>query len=58
MPEPAVRLAFALPRESRVRLRVIDLQGREVAVLANGTLPAGRHEASWNTSAGHLVLAP
>ena len=48
---------FALPRESHVRLSVIDLQGREVAVLADGTYPAGRHEASWNTNAGRPIPA-
>jgi hypothetical protein len=56
-PNPArdpVRAAFALPRESHVRLSVIDLQGREVAVLADGTYPAGRHEATWDTHAGRV----
>jgi streptogramin lyase len=43
-----LRARFALPYESHVRLSVIDLQGREVAVLADGTFPAGRHETSWN----------
>jgi DNA-binding beta-propeller fold protein YncE len=52
-----VRTEFALPRESHVRLSVIDLMGREVAVLANGTYSAGRHEASWNTDAGRSVPA-
>lgn len=44
-----VRAAFELPRESHVRMSVIDLQGREVAVLADRTYPAGRHEASWDS---------
>lgn len=51
LPNPSrgpLRTAFALPRESRVRLTVIDVQGREVAVLADGSFPAGRHEASWS----------
>lgn len=46
-----VRAAFELPRESHVRLTVIDLQGREVAVLADGTYAAGRHEATWDSGA-------
>lgn len=53
-PNPArgrIRAEFALPRESRVRVTVLDLQGREVAVLADGTFPAGRHEATWNGAA-------
>ena len=48
-----VRAEFALPHEAHVRLSVIDLQGREVAVLADGTYPAGRHVASWGASAEH-----
>jgi hypothetical protein len=40
-------MRFALPREASVRLSVLDLQGREVAVLADGARPAGHHEASW-----------
>jgi hypothetical protein len=35
---------FALPREARVRLTVLDLQGREIGVLADGVFPAGRHQ--------------
>ena len=50
-----VRAEFALPSESHVRVSVIDLQGREVAVLADGVYPGGRHEASWNH--GHQVPA-
>jgi sugar lactone lactonase YvrE len=54
-PSPArgpVRVLFSLPREARARLTVIDLQGREVAVLADGVLPAGRHEQLWNGRSG------
>jgi DNA-binding beta-propeller fold protein YncE len=43
-----IRIAFSLPRATRARLSVIDLQGREVAVLAAGVIQAGRHEQSWN----------
>ena len=31
-----------------VRLSVIDIQGREIAILANGAWPAGRHHATWD----------
>ena len=40
---------FALPHDAEVRLSVFDLQGREVAVLAEGFTPAGVHDAQWNT---------
>jgi hypothetical protein len=49
-PNPAVRSAsigYALPRESRVRLSIVDLQGRTVATLVDGVMPAGRHTARW-----------
>ncbi|NOT32946.1 MAG: T9SS type A sorting domain-containing protein [Candidatus Eisenbacteria bacterium] len=42
------RIAFALPTAGRVRLAVYDVQGREVAQLADGLLAAGRHEMTWN----------
>ena len=40
------RVAFALPEASTVRLAVFDVRGREVAVLEDGRLEAGRHEAT------------
>jgi streptogramin lyase len=43
-----VHVSFALPRDARARLGVLDLQGREVAVLADGVVPAGRHERVWD----------
>ena len=42
------RIAFALPREARIRVSVVDLQGREVATIVEGVYPAGRHEVVWN----------
>jgi DNA-binding beta-propeller fold protein YncE len=55
-PNPAfgeAHLDFALPREGRVRLSVLDLQGREVAVLADGVQEAGRHTAALDAAALH-----
>jgi hypothetical protein len=57
-PNPAqgsLRLAFDLPRAMRVRLVVVDVQGRVVATLAEGDLGAGRHERTWD---GLAVGAP
>ncbi len=52
-PSPArggpIHVAFSMPRATQVRLSVLDLQGREVAVLAEGVVPAGRQERLWNT---------
>ncbi|MAQ94867.1 MAG: hypothetical protein CMM84_15225 [Rhodothermaceae bacterium] len=47
VPNPSaglVRVAFAVPEAGRVRLAVYDVRGREVAVLADGEVAAGRHE--------------
>jgi hypothetical protein len=37
-----------VPREANVRLSVLDVQGREVAVLVNGVLRPGNYHAVWN----------
>ena len=44
-----IEFEYALPRETSGRLSVVDLQGREMAVLADGALAAGRHRATWNS---------
>ena len=44
----AVQFEYALPRDAHVRVSILDVQGREVAVLASGVQPAGRHMASWS----------
>lgn len=46
----AVRIDYDLPRTSPVKLSVIDVAGREVAVLANGVTPAGFHHATWSST--------
>ena len=46
----AMRVAFALPVEARVRLQIMDLQGRLVSSLVDGSLPAGRHSLMWDGS--------
>jgi hypothetical protein len=44
----ATRIAYTLPRATQVRVDVFDVQGRRVAMLVEGTEPAGAHEASWD----------
>ncbi len=41
-------MQFTVPRESRVKLSVLDLQGREVAPLTEGSYPAGRFQVDWD----------
>jgi hypothetical protein len=54
-PNPArgpARFQFSLPRAAPVRLSVLDLQGREIAVLAEGIRAAGRHTVEWSGRSG------
>ncbi|MFN8589131.1 MAG: T9SS type A sorting domain-containing protein [Candidatus Eisenbacteria bacterium] len=44
-------LRFGLTREAEADVRVYDQQGRQVAVLATGTRPAGQHTATWSGQA-------
>ncbi|HRX52136.1 MAG TPA: C25 family cysteine peptidase [Candidatus Krumholzibacteria bacterium] len=45
---PSTTLAFSLPAPAQVSLHVYDMQGRRVATLQQGELPAGRHARTWN----------
>ncbi len=42
------RIDYALPQEAPVRIVVLDVQGREVARLADGVMPAGTHAVAWD----------
>jgi hypothetical protein len=42
-----VRIGFSVPARSRVRLEVIDVQGRRVALLVDEVRESGRHEVAW-----------
>jgi hypothetical protein len=50
-------IEFALPTSTHVRLAVHDVQGRRVALVTQGRLPAGRHHATWSGRA-ERGLAP
>ena len=47
---PAVTIPFVLSRSVYVRLSVYDVSGRQAAVLVDGIVPAGRHEARWHAT--------
>ncbi|MEZ5065659.1 MAG: FlgD immunoglobulin-like domain containing protein [bacterium] len=44
----ATEIGFVLPQESRVDLRLYDVQGRLVETLASGVRTAGAHSVEWN----------
>jgi hypothetical protein len=50
-------IAFSVDHETKVRLSIVDLQGREVAVLENGVKAAGRYVVSWNGQRGGRAAA-
>jgi hypothetical protein len=43
-------IRYALPEAARVTVEVYDAVGRRVAVLVDGEMPAGSHEAEWNAA--------
>jgi len=50
--------SFDLPEPGHVMLKVFDLTGRVVRVLADDDYPAGTHDVSWNaTDAGGKPIA-
>jgi hypothetical protein len=42
-----IHVDFAVARDARIRLSVVDVQGREMAVLAHGAYGPGRYQAVW-----------
>ncbi|MBK7703333.1 MAG: hypothetical protein IPI34_10780 [bacterium] len=45
---PGTTVAFNLRAAAEIRLTVFDVRGREMATLAQGDRPAGRHAAAWD----------
>ncbi len=55
----STRVRFALPRDGRGTVRVLDVMGRVVRTLVDADLPAGSHDATWDgrDAAGSPVAA-
>jgi len=47
---PETVIEYALPIRSEVKLIIYNLRGQQVALLINGTVPAGNHRVTWNAS--------
>jgi hypothetical protein len=47
---PSTVVPFELAAAGQVRLAVYDITGRQVAVLVNTSMPAGRHTIAWDAS--------
>ena len=44
---PETRIAFSLPRDSRVELSIYNVLGQKVATLINTEMSAGQHGVTW-----------
>jgi len=49
-------IRFELEKPQHVRLRVLDLRGREIARLVDGSVPAGLREATWKSNAARSTV--
>jgi hypothetical protein len=47
---PATSIKFDLPKQSEVRIEIFNILGRKVATVAEGLLPAGYHNVTWDAS--------
>jgi hypothetical protein len=54
----ATMIDFTVAREARVRLSLFDVEGREVAVLAEGPQRPGHYQATWNGTSGGEMAPP
>ncbi len=49
---PTTKISFAIPEKSQIKLRVFDVLGREVSLLADGVYEAGKYQITFD--AGNL----
>jgi prepilin-type processing-associated H-X9-DG protein len=47
---PATNISFNISQSGFVSLKIYDMTGREVAVLANGTYEPGEYSVTWNAA--------
>ena len=47
---PSTTIAFTIPRDAKVKLRVFNLLGKEIATLIDGSMKAGSHTKTWNAA--------
>ncbi|MDH7515573.1 MAG: FlgD immunoglobulin-like domain containing protein [Bacteroidota bacterium] len=55
---PTTNIAYNLPQDAHVSVRVYDLLGREITTLVNASLGAGRYIVSWNGENAHHQVMP
>jgi hypothetical protein len=58
-PSPGTtRIEYVVARREKVRLSVVDIAGREIEVLAEGSVEPGRYTAVWDGHRGGAPLPP
>ena len=45
---PNTKISFNLPKSSKIKLQIVDINGRGIANLLNNSLDSGTHNISWN----------
>ena len=45
---PATTIKYYLPRSGRTKLSIFSIKGEEIAILVDGSLPAGTHQIRWD----------
>jgi len=53
---PSTKIAFELPKASRVKIIIYDIVGREVAKVSDADYPAGYTELTWNGTNSHGTI--
>jgi hypothetical protein len=46
---PATEIRFAVPRESKIQLKIFDILGRKVRTLVDEIIPPGRYKSIWDS---------
>jgi subtilisin-like proprotein convertase family protein len=49
---PRTKISFSIPQPMEVELAIFNLQGRRVAMLVSGLMPAGRQDVFWDGKDG------
>ena len=47
---PITRIAFFIPEDEHVSLKVFDILGREITTIVDNNLMVGRHKVEWDAS--------
>jgi len=55
---PSTHISYSIPRESKTRLVILDLLGRELRVLQDGVQKAGNYVLTWDGRDERVAMVP